>query len=59
LIKSIVFDFDGLIVDTESVWFDVFKEVMDEYDCDLRIEDFAICIGTTDDVLFERLAKIA
>jgi putative hydrolase of the HAD superfamily len=59
LIKSIVFDFDGLIVDTESVWFDVFKEVMVEYGCDLKIEDFAISIGTKDEVLFERLAKIA
>jgi putative hydrolase of the HAD superfamily len=59
LIKAIVFDFDGLIVDTESVWFDVFKEVMIEYDCDLKIEDFAICIGTTDDILYERLAQIA
>ncbi|MBB3869324.1 putative hydrolase of the HAD superfamily [Parageobacillus toebii NBRC 107807] len=59
MIKAIVFDFDGLIVDTESVWFDVFKEVMIEYDCDLKLEDFAICIGTTDDILYERLAQIA
>ncbi len=59
LIKAIVFDFDGLIVDTESVWFEVLKDVMVEYGCDLTIKDFAVCIGTTDDVLYERLAQIA
>ncbi|WP_456279062.1 HAD family hydrolase [Bacillus sp. AK128] len=56
MIKAIVFDFDGLIVDTESVWFTVFKEAMLEYEYDLQLEEFAISIGTTDDVLFQKLA---
>jgi putative hydrolase of the HAD superfamily len=59
LIKALVFDFDGLIVDTESLWFDVYKEVLVEYDCELKLEDFALSIGTKDDVLYERLTKIA
>ncbi|MGG3736917.1 HAD family hydrolase [Aeribacillus pallidus] len=57
--KALVFDFDGLIVDTESLWFDVYKEVLVEYDCELKLEDFALSIGTKDDVLYERLTKIA
>jgi putative hydrolase of the HAD superfamily len=59
LIKALVFDFDGLIVDTESLWFDVYKDVLVEYDCELKLEDFALSIGTKDDVLYERLTKIA
>ncbi|MBO8178266.1 MAG: HAD family hydrolase [Bacillus sp. (in: Bacteria)] len=57
--KALVFDFDGLIVDTESLWFDVYKDVLVEYDCELKLEDFALSIGTKDDVLYERLTKIA
>nr|WP_051529976.1 HAD family hydrolase [Anoxybacillus tepidamans] len=57
--KAIIFDFDGLIVDTESVWFEVFQNVMVEYDCHLSLEDFSVSIGTTDDMLYERLAKLA
>ncbi|MFD1737507.1 HAD family hydrolase [Bacillus salitolerans] len=58
--KAIVFDFDGLVVDTESVWFEVFQEVMrSEYEFDFKIEDFSICIGTSDDFLFERLSHLA
>ncbi|WP_335872017.1 HAD family hydrolase [Bacillus sp. 2205SS5-2] len=57
MIKAIIFDFDGLIVDTESVWFDVFVEVLRDYQVDLSLSEFATCIGTTDDILFESLQK--
>jgi putative hydrolase of the HAD superfamily len=59
MVKAVIFDFDGLIVDTESMWFEAFKETMAEYGCDLRLEDFVVSVGTTDDLLFERLAAIA
>ncbi|MFD1019865.1 HAD family hydrolase [Thalassobacillus hwangdonensis] len=55
--KAVIFDFDGLIVDTESVWFDVFKDALQEYGVDLTMEEFALAIGTTDDVLFDHLDK--
>lgn len=50
--KAIIFDFDGLIVDTETVWFQSFKEVVRKYGGDLSLEEFAKCIGTTDEVLY-------
>jgi len=59
VIQAVVFDFDGLIVDTESLWFDVFRETMLEYECDLKIEDFAVCVGTNADVLYTKLSELA
>ncbi len=53
MIKAIVFDFDGLIIDTETVWYEAFREVAKEYNIDLPLEEFAKCIGTHDDVLYE------
>ncbi|KEK26134.1 HAD family hydrolase [Bacillus gaemokensis] len=50
--KAIIFDFDGLIVDTETIWFQSFQEVIREYGGDLPLEEFAKCIGTTDEVLY-------
>lgn len=57
--KAVIFDFDGLIIDTETVWYEVFKEVMNQYSVSLTIEDFSICIGTSDDVLYEKLEQLA
>lgn len=55
--KAVVFDFDGLIVDTESVWYEAFRQIFCKLDYDLTIDEFALCIGTSDDVLFDRLKK--
>lgn len=53
MIKAVIFDFDGTIVDTESLWYEVFKQILSEdYGFELGLEDFAKGIGTTDDILF-------
>ena len=31
IMKAIIFDFDGLIVDTETIWFHSFRDVVREY----------------------------
>jgi putative hydrolase of the HAD superfamily len=59
MFKAIVFDFDGLIVVTESAWYEVFKEVMKEYEVNLQLEDFAKCIGTSSDVLYKQLNTLS
>lgn len=51
--KAIIFDFDGLIVDTESVWFEVYKETFQEYNVGLTIEKFSKVIGTSDESLWK------
>lgn len=53
MIKALVFDFDGTIIDTETLWFQTFKEVLlEEYQIHLPLEEFAKVIGTTDEVLY-------
>lgn len=46
MIKAVVFDFDGLILDTESVWFECYQEVLRTYKMELALEQFAPSIGT-------------
>ncbi|MDP4161899.1 MAG: HAD family hydrolase [Bacillota bacterium] len=52
MIKAVVFDFDGLIVDTESVWFEAFKDVLHHYGLQLELDHFSKVIGTNDTVLY-------
>lgn len=49
VIKAIVFDFDGLIIDTETPWYLAYKEVFKRYEVDLTMEIWGACIGTTFD----------
>lgn len=49
-IRAIVFDFDGLIIDTETPWYQAYKEVFATYDVDLPLEVWGKVIGTTFDV---------
>ena len=47
MIKAIVFDFDGLIIDTETPAYEAFREVFREHGAELALETYAQCIGTT------------
>lgn len=59
VIKAIVFDFDGLIIDTETPWYFAYKEVFKEYGVDLSMEVWGACVGTTFDAFnpFDYLAQ--
>ena len=48
MIKAIIFDFDGLILDTESPIFQSWQEVYRERGCELGLEEWAANIGTED-----------
>ncbi|OIK11094.1 hypothetical protein BIV60_18880 [Bacillus sp. MUM 116] len=57
--KGIIFDFDGLIVDTESFWFEALKEVLFEtHHVELELSKYSSCIGTGSDVLFRYLKEL-
>ena len=48
MIRAIVFDFDGLILDTEVPEFQSWQELYQAHGCTLPFAVWATCIGTTD-----------
>ncbi|HEY5037846.1 MAG TPA: HAD family hydrolase, partial [bacterium] len=43
----LIFDFDGLILDTETVAFQAWTEIFESYGVTLPLSQWALCIGTT------------
>jgi putative hydrolase of the HAD superfamily len=48
MIKAVIFDCDGLLIDTETPWYEAFREIYREYQVDLPLEMYAQCIGNSD-----------
>jgi len=49
-IKGLIFDFDGLILDTELPEFSAWKEIYTAYGAEITLEEWAACVGTTQEV---------
>lgn len=45
-IKGIIFDFDGLILDTETPEFTCVSDLFNKYGAELTIEEWSACLGT-------------
>lgn len=45
-VRGIIFDFDGLILDTETPIYHAWRECYEEHGHELPIETFAQCVGT-------------
>jgi HAD superfamily hydrolase (TIGR01509 family) len=45
VIKGLIFDFDGLLVDTESSAYDSWIEIYREHDCELPLSLWAVVLG--------------
>ena len=58
MLKALIFDFDGLILDTETPEFDVLQEIYDEYDTELSIEKWGQVIGGSGAVDFDPVADL-
>lgn len=58
MLKAIVLDFDGVIVDTESEWYYIYRDWLKEtYQYDLKIKDYLVCVGANSEALFTFLKK--
>ena len=49
MIKGLIFDFDGLILDTEVPIFQAWQEIFECHGCELTLETWADCIGRGQD----------
>ncbi|THF78059.1 HAD family hydrolase [Cohnella fermenti] len=47
MIRALVFDFDGTIIDTETAWYVAFREAYAEHGVTLTLEQYSQCIGTS------------
>ncbi len=47
MIKAIIFDFDGTVIDTETAWYIAFRDAYKERGVDLTLEMYSLCIGTS------------
>jgi HAD superfamily hydrolase (TIGR01509 family) len=45
-VQAVVFDFDGLILDTERPYFTAWAEAWADHGCELDPAEWAVCIGT-------------
>ena len=50
MIRLLIFDFDGLIVDTEVPAYQAWQEIYQKYDCNLPLSTWVTCIGGSADI---------
>ena len=49
MIKALIFDFDGLILETETPIFQSWQEIYQAYGCELSLEDWLANVGTAEE----------
>jgi putative hydrolase of the HAD superfamily len=49
MINTFIFDFDGLIVDTELIAYQIWSEIYHTHHVDLPLEEWVVCVGTSDE----------
>jgi HAD superfamily hydrolase (TIGR01509 family) len=57
MIRGLIFDFDGLILDTELPEFEAWQSVYAEHGAALTLEAWSVCIGTGPDA-FDAVAEL-
>lgn len=57
MIKNILFDMDGVLINTEPLHYRIWKQVMNENGIDLDYEHYKDCIGSTRAFLYDLIKK--
>lgn len=58
VMKAVIFDFDGTIIDTETMWYEIFTEVLHkDYNFQLSLDEFVKCVGVSDQILYDYIQK--
>lgn len=57
MIRAVVFDFDGTIIDSESLWYESFRLELEERGVELPVSVFAHGIGTYDNSLYRYIQE--
>lgn len=56
MLKAIFMDFDGLIIDTEVVWYQIYAQwFQGRKGYELPVEEFLACVGSSPEALFTKL----
>ena len=58
-LRALVFDFDGVIADTEAPEFEAWRATWEEYGHELTLEEWVQCIGTNDADAWHPLTALA
>ena len=56
MVKAVVFDCDGVLVDSEDLAWDAWRQILAEHGIELTIEDEAVLTGRTEQVAYEHFA---
>ena len=57
MIQALVFDFDGLILDTETAWYRSFSELYEEHGTSLPLDVWGQCVGAGEEI-FDPYAEL-
>lgn len=57
MIKCIIFDMDGVLVNTEPLHYRIWKQVFAERGVDIQYDKYAACIGSTADYLYNLILR--
>lgn len=56
MLKAVIVDFDGLIIDTEVVWYRIYRKWFQEQKgYDLSVQEFLVCVGSNAEDLYRML----
>lgn len=58
IIRALIFDFDGLNLETEGPVYQSWSELYREFGCELVFEDWATIIGTSEAETFDPLDEL-